>query len=138
MTLADARAAILTSLARVNVAYGQPLFNEWVLISLRSDRSAILAYEGPRAESYKKHFTLDMASMMKELAHQKLGVGDFAFATEAHGTHYDGCMRVGATSYLFCNHTQRTMTEIRQSPLWLSAQKHWVELSQAVSADPLE
>ncbi len=137
MTLAEARDAIHTALARANAAYGQPLFNEWVLVSLRADRGAILSYDGPRAESYKKQFTHDMASMMKELAGHKLVVGDFAFAAEAHGTHYDGCMRVGATSYLFCNHTQRTMTEIRQSPLWLNAQKHWVELSQTVSSDPL-
>ncbi|MDP1579838.1 MAG: hypothetical protein Q8M02_06140 [Candidatus Didemnitutus sp.] len=138
MTLADARVAILSSLARVNAAYGQPLFNEWVLVALRADRGSILAYDGPRAESYQKQFRLDMASMMKELASQKLGIGDFVFAAEAHGSHYDSCMRIGATSYLFCNHTQRTMTELRQSPLWLNAQKHWVKLSQVVSADPLE
>lgn len=138
MTLDHARTAIHTALARVNSAYGQVVFNEWVLVSMRDNRGAILAYEGPRAESFKQRFTLDMAGMMKELAGQKLSVGDFAFATTAEGTNYDGCMRIGDTSYLFCNHTERTMDDIRENPLWRAAQKPWVELSQVIAANPVE
>lgn len=138
MNLVDARALVSAALGRMNAAYGETVFNEWVLVSLRSDRNAILAYEGPRPEKYKQHSTLDLASMLKELAGQKLGVGDFAFAADAAGTHYDACLRLGASSYLFCNHTLRTMTQIRQSSLWLGAQKHWVELSQKFASDPLE
>lgn len=137
MTLADARTALVATLGRMNAAYGAVVFNEWVLVSIRADNNAILAYDGPRAEKYKQHFTLDLSSMLRELATQKLGVGDFAFASDAPGTHYDACLRMGESSYLFCNHTTRTMTEIRQSPLWLAAQKHWAELSQKVAADPL-
>jgi len=137
MNLVDTRTAVTAALARMNATYGETVFNEWVLVSLRADRNAILAYEGPRPEKYKQHFTLDLASMLKELAGQKLAVGDFAFASDAAGTHYDGCLRLGESSYLFCNHTTRTMTQIRQSPLWLAAQKHWVELSQKFAADAL-
>lgn len=138
MNLADARHLVSTALARMNGAYGQTVFDEWVLVSIRADRGAILAYEGPRAETYKKQFTFDIASMLRELAGQKLSVGDFAFAADAHGTHYDGCMRLGESSYLFCNHTQRTMLEIRQSATWLAAQKAWVELGARFAGDPLE
>jgi hypothetical protein len=138
MNLADARTVVSATLARMNSAYGDTVFNEWVLVSIRADRGAILAYEGPRPEKYKQHFTLDLSSMLKELAGQKLGVGDFAFAADAAGTHYDACLRLGDTSYLFCNHTTRTMTQIRQSPLWLAAQKHWAELSQKFAGDSLE
>jgi hypothetical protein len=138
MNLVDARAAVSAALSRMHAVYGETVFNEWVLVSLRADRNAILAYDGPRPEKYKQHFTLDLASMLKELAGQKLGVGDFAFAADATGTHYDACMRLGESSYLFCNHTTRTMAQIRLSPLWLSAQKHWVELSQKFATDPLE
>lgn len=138
MNLSDARTTVLNALGRMNSVYGQVLFNEWVLVSLRAQRGAILAYEGPRGERYKQQFTVDVASLLKELADQKLGVGDFAFASEAHGTHYDGCMRLGESSYLFCNHTARSMTEIRQNPAWLAAQKPWMELSQKFVADPLE
>ena len=138
MNLADARPVIVSAFSRMNAAYGEPVFNEWVLVSIRSDRGAIMAYDGPRAEKYKQQFTLDLSSMLKELAGQKLGVGDFAFASDAVGTHYDACLRLGETSYLFANHITRTMAEIRQSPLWLAAQKPWVELSQKFGADPLE
>lgn len=138
MNLADARTAVITALGRMNAAYGQPVFNEWVLVSLRADRGAILGYEGPRAESYRQKFTSDIASMLQELAGQKLSVGDFAFAVSAHGTHYDACLRLGESSYLFCNHTTRSMAEIRQSTVWLAAQKVWVGLSQQFAADPLE
>lgn len=137
MNLVDARSLVSAAMARMNATYGEPVFNEWVLVSLRADQNAILAYDGPRADKYKQHFTLDLASMLKELAGQKLGVGDFAFASDAIGTHYDGCLRLGESSYLFCNHTTRTMTQIRQSPLWLAAQKHWVELSQKFATDAL-
>jgi hypothetical protein len=138
MNLADARSLIAAAMGRMNAAYGQPVFNEWVLVSIRADRGAIMAYEGPRAEKYKQQFTLDLGSMLKELAGQKLGVGDFAFASDAAGTHYDACLRLGDSSYLFANHITRTMTEIRDNPLWLNAQKAWVELSHKFAGDPLE
>lgn len=138
MNLNDARTLVATTLARMNTAFGQTVFDEWVLVSLRADRGAILAYEGPRAETYKRQFTFDLASMLREIANQKLSVGDFAFAATAHGTHYDGCMRLGDSSYLFCNHTQRTMTDIRQSATWLAAQKAWAEMGGKFAADPLE
>lgn len=138
MNLAAARNAVASALTKMNLIYGQPVFNEWVLVSLRADRGAILAYDGPRAESYKQQFTFDVASLLHELASQKLSVGDFAFAIAAHGTHYDACLRLGDSSYLFCNHTTRTMVDIRASTTWLAAQKPWVELSQKFAADPLE
>jgi hypothetical protein len=138
MNLADAHSTVSATLARMNSAFGQPVFNEWVLVSLRADRGAILAYEGPRADSYKKQFTFDIASLLREIASQKLSVGDFAFAAAAHGTHYDACMRLGESSYLFCNHTERTMSEIRQSATWLSAQKSWAEMGARFAGDPLE
>lgn len=138
MILADARTAIQNALARMQAAYAQPVFDEWVLVSLQPEHSAILAYSGPRAESYKRQFTLDLASMLTELAGQKLSVGDFAFAAQAPGTHYDACLRTGEFSYLFCNHTSKTMADIRQSPRWRETQVRFVELCDKFRADALE
>ncbi|MFI5335946.1 MAG: hypothetical protein ACHQ5A_04135, partial [Opitutales bacterium] len=137
-TLADARTAIIAALGRMNAAYAAIVFDEWVLVSLKPERGAILAYQGPRAETYKKQFTLDLASMLAEMAGQKLSVGDFAFAAEAKGTHYDACLRLGDSSYLFCNHTTKTMTDIRLSPRWRDAQVPFAALSEKFRADPLE
>jgi hypothetical protein len=138
MTLDDARTAILAALGRMNAAYTQPVFDEWVLVSLKADRGAILAYHGPRAESYKKTFTADIQPLRSEVAEQKLAVGDFAFVAAATGSKHDACMRIGAAGFLFCNHTVKSMAEIRQSPLWRVAQKPFVELSDKFRADPLE
>ena len=59
-------------------------------------------------------------------------------ASDAAGTHYDGCLRLGEASYLFCNHLTRTMTEIRANPAWLTAQRPWAELAARFASDPLE
>lgn len=122
----------------MNAAYKETLFDEWVLVSLRTDRGSILSYSGPRAESYKKRFSADVQPLRNELDGQKLGIGDFAFVNGATGTQHDACMRLGDSSYLFCNHTASTMDDIRANPLWREAQKPFVELSEKFRADPLE
>lgn len=137
MQLADARVLVAQALARMAAAYGEPVFTEWVLVSLRPSGGAIMAYDGPRPEKYKQHFQRDLQSMVAELAGHKLGVGDFLFASDAAGSHYDGCLRLGEGSYLFCNHLTRTMTEIRANPAWLAAQRPWAELAARFAADPL-
>lgn len=138
MHLEDARSAIIAALARMNALYQAPLFDEWVLASLKPGRGAVLAYQGPRVESYKVEFQRDLEPLRRELAEQKLGVGDFAFATGAAGRGYDACLRLGESSYLFCNHTTKSMGDLRQSARWLEAQKAWVALSHQFAVDPLE
>jgi hypothetical protein len=69
---------------------------------------------------------------------KRLAAGDFEFAPEAAGTHFDVCLRLGATGYLIGNHTGKSMAEIRKDPRWLQAQKAFVELSNKFRADPLE
>jgi hypothetical protein len=138
MTLDDARNATLATFGRMNAAYHQVVFDEWVLVSIKPDRSAILAYHGPRGESFKQTFATDILPLRAELAEQKLAVGDFAFAAGGAGTKHDACMRVGEAGFLFCNHTIKSMAEIRENPLWREAQKPFVELSSKFRADPLE
>jgi len=137
MTLADARPVILAALGRMNAAYAAPVFDEWVLVAFKPERGTLLAYEGPRPDTYKPQFTGDLLAMREELAGQKLGVGDFAFAAGAAGTQYDACLRLGDNSYLFLNHTARTMGDIRQNPRWREAQVHFAALSEKFRNDPL-
>jgi hypothetical protein len=138
MNLADARTAILATLSRMNAAYGQIVFDEWVLVKLAREQGAILSYQGPRAESYQRQFKSDVAPLQIELGQRLLAVGDFAFVTDAVGTRHDACLRLGEAAYLFCNHTAKTMAEIRAEPLWLQAQKPFVDLSTKFRTDPLE
>ena len=138
MTLADARTAITAALDRMNAAYAGTVFDEWVLVSVKAERSTILVYTGPRSDKFKQSFTADIQPLRSELANQKLAVGDFAFAASAAGTKHDACLRTGETSFLFCNHTAKTIQDIRANPRWLEAQKPFVQLSDLFRANPLE
>lgn len=137
MHLADARTAVIQALGRMSALYRQPVFNEWVLVKLAQEQGAILAYEGPRADSYQTRFKADIAPLRAELDQRRLAVGDFEFVATAHGTHFDACLRLGAGAYLFCNHTTKSMIDIRRDPLWLEAQKPFLDLATKFRDDPL-
>jgi hypothetical protein len=137
MKLADARNAITSALGRMTALYSNPVFNEWILVKLSSEHNAILGYEGPRSQSYQKKFREDVVPLRAELDQWPMAVGDFAFAPEATGTHFDACVRLGPGSYLFCNNTEKSMEDIRKNPLWIDAQKPFAELSEKFRDDPL-
>ena len=138
MTLNDARTAITATLGRMNAAYAETVFDEWVLVSIKAAGSTILAYTGPRADKFKQSFKADIQPLREELANQKLGVGDFAFAPSATGTKHDACLRTGESSFLFCNNTGKTIADIRVNPLWREAQKPFVQLSDLFRTNPVE
>jgi hypothetical protein len=138
MNLDAARTAIIPALGRMNALFNKPLFDEWVLVKLAAEQGAILAYSGPRAETYQRKFKDDLALLRAELGRQQLAVGDFAFVHDATGTRFDACLRLGSAAYLFCNHTGKSMADIRQDPLWLEAQKPFAMLSELFRNDPLE
>lgn len=137
MNLDTARTTVIQALGRMKAAYHQPVFDEWVLVKLASEAGAVLAYDGPRADTYQARFKSDIAPLQTEMEARKMAVGDFEFAHGAHGTHFDACIRLGPVSYLFCNHTTKSMDEIRKDRLWLEAQKPFVELSTKFRSDPL-
>jgi len=138
MKLDAARSLVADALQRMNALYHETVFDEWVVVSFQAGRGGILAYDGPRAESYQRRFADDVAPLRSEMAGKHLAAGDFEFALDATGTHYDACLRVGRASYLICNNTAKSMAEIRKSPDWLQAQKPFVDLSEQLRADPLE
>jgi hypothetical protein len=138
MNLDTARSAVIAALARMNSLYNKPVFDEWVLVKLAAEQGAILAYTGPRAEGYQRKFKDDIVPLRAELDERHLGVGDFAFVTDAGGTRFDACIRLGQAAYLFCNNTEKSMAQIRSDPLWREAQAPFVELSERFRTDPLE
>ncbi|HTX65313.1 MAG TPA: hypothetical protein VMD31_06060 [Opitutaceae bacterium] len=137
MKLEPAKAAITAALGRMNALYQKTVFDEWVLVSLQDERGSLLAYHGPRPENYRRHFAEDIAPLRAEMTGKRLAVGDFEFAPEAAGTGFDACIRTGEAAYLLCNHTGRSMAEIRADPRWLQAQKAFVELGDKFRRDPL-
>ncbi len=138
MTLEAAQTLIAAAFAKMNALYNQTVFDEWVLVSLPAGQASILDYHGPRVERYRREFVTDVGPLRKEMAGKKMQVGDFEFAPEAAGTRYDVCLRLGASSYLFGNHTGKSIAEIRRDPRWLQAQRALFELSEKFRADPLD
>jgi hypothetical protein len=138
MNLVTAESLITTALGRMNALYSQTVFDEWVVLSLQTGRGGILAYHGPRAESFQRRLAADVEPLRAEMEGKHLAVGDFEFAPAAAGTRFDACLRIGQASYLICNHTGKSMTEIRQDPRWLHAQRPFVDLSGKFRTDSLE
>lgn len=136
MDLATARQHIETSFARMDAVYRQPLFDEWAILSAAA-KPGVLAYSGPRSAHFRQELPNDAEPLLAILAGRELAPGDFDFATEAGGTHYDACLKLGASTFLVCNHTTRAMAEIRTDPKWLKAQPIFFELSEKFRADPL-
>ena len=136
MDLAAARPHIAAALARLNAAYGQPVFDEWAVLGIGGH--GVLAYIGPRPDSFRREMPRDAVPLRAEAAGQPGGIGDLVFALEAEGTRYDAFMRLGAATYLVCNHTTKSMAEIRANPSWLKAQAALFELGEKFRADPLD
>ncbi|MDD3180706.1 MAG: hypothetical protein PHQ04_10185 [Opitutaceae bacterium] len=121
----------------MNAIHGTPVFDEWIMISMRPNGGNILCYEGPRAESYQRQFLRDIQPLRAGMADRTHATGDFDFQLQAPGTRYDACMRIGDAAWLVCNNTARTMTDICQEPRWKETQKVFVTLSEKVRVDPL-
>jgi hypothetical protein len=137
MKLDAARTLIAEVFGRMDALYHAVLFDEWVVVSLQSGRSRILAYSGPRGENYQQRFATDVGPLRSGMKGKQMAIGDFEFTPDGMGTRYDACLRLGAASYLICNHTVESMAQIRQNPNWIEAQKPFVELSERFRADPL-
>ena len=137
MKLDAAKILIAEVFERMDALYQATVFDEWVVVSLHSGRSRILAYSGPRRESYQQQFSTDVGPLRSEMKGKQMAIGDFEFTPDGMGTRYDACLRMGLASYLICNHTTQSMAQIRQSPNWIEAQKPFVELSEKLRTDPL-
>ncbi|MDI1318648.1 MAG: hypothetical protein PSW75_00445 [bacterium] len=138
MNLDTARTTVIAALGRMDSLYNKPVFDEWVLFKLAKEQGVILAYSGPRTDSYQKKFRDDIVPLRAEIAQRKLAVGDFAFVDNAEGTGFDACIRLGPAAYLFCNNIAKSMADLRKDPLWREAQKPFAQVSELFRQDPLE
>ena len=117
--------------------YGSPVFDEWMILTQGGESGGVPAYEGPRSETFRRQLVTDAAPLRALTENSSLEIGDFEFAQEATGSRHDVVMRVGAASYLVCNHTAKSMAEIRADPRWRKAQAAFFELSEKFRGDPL-
>jgi hypothetical protein len=137
MDLATARKEIQSALERSRTAYGEPVFDEWAIISGGENRG-IRAYTGPRSESFHKQFRDDVEPLRASVSGRELNEGDIEFTPQASGPKHDALIKLSATSYLVLNHTKKTTDDLRSSPRWLAVQAILFDLSEKFRASPLE
>jgi len=137
MTLDDIREKIKTCADQMDSRYGSTVFDEWVVVSLEHNRARILHYTGPRNDEFLKNFVADLGALRTALLDAKYGPGDFEFSRHGTGTRIEAFMVLGPGLYLICNHTRESMDTIARNPRWLNAQVPFVELAEAVRANPL-
>jgi hypothetical protein len=137
MHLETARQNIEAAMDRMRACYLQPVFDEWAILSLSGKSGGVIAYQGPRAETFRRRLPEDAEPLRAITAGKDFAEGDIEFVPDAADTRYDAFMKVGPTSYLIFNHTVKTMTQIRADSKWLGAQAVLFELSEKFRADPL-
>ena len=137
MNLDETMNVVRSCAKQMNAQYGQPVFDEWVVISLLQNQARILGYVGPRNDAFLRSFADDLAPLRAALLHGKYQAGDFEFARHGTGTKFEAFMTLGDGVYLLCNNTQSTMDEIAKNPKWLSAQVPFAELADSVRSNSL-
>lgn len=123
--------------SQMNERYGQTVFDEWAIVSLRHHLARVIAYIGPRNDDFLRTFVNDLAPLRAGLLDMKYGPGDFEFARHGVGTAFESFMVLGEGLYLVCNNTTSSMNEIAKNPRWLNAQVPFAELSDKVRSSPL-
>lgn len=137
MNLEEAIAAIKAKTERMNALYGSVVFDEWAIVSFKNKTGRVLNYHGLRKENFQKNFGSDVEMLKSELLTTKHETGDFEFARDGSGTHFDAFMALGEELYLVCNSTTQSMNEITKDSRWFSAQIPFAELTEIFRASPV-
>ncbi len=137
MTLDELCKKIKNCAGWMNARYGGIVFDEWAVVSLAENKARVLFYTGPRNDEFLQNFVEDLGPLRAELTSANYGTGDFEFSRNACGTRIESFLVVGAGLFLVCNNTQSSMDAIAKNPRWLEAQVPFVELAEAVRANPL-
>ena len=137
MDLETARRHIYSALERMRACYLQVVFDEWAILAVAVKPGGVVAYAGPRAETFRRQLPRDAEPLRAITAGKHFAEGDIEFVPDAADTHYDAFMKTGPASYLVLNHTVKTMNEIRADAKWLAAQGVLFELSEKFREDPL-
>jgi hypothetical protein len=137
MNLVETMNAVRSCATQMNAQYGQPVFDEWAVVSLLQQQARVLGYVGPRNDEFLKSFADDLAPLRMALLNGQYQAGDFEFARNSTGTKFEAFMTLGEGLYLICNNTQSTMDDIAKNPKWLRAQEPFAALSDKVRSSPM-
>jgi hypothetical protein len=137
MTITEATSLVRTCADQMNVRYQNVVFDEWAIVSLARGKQTVLAYSGPRKESFEKQFFADAGTLRTGLFYQNLYPGDFEFAHDGVGTGFESFTVLGPNLYLIWNNTGNSMDGIAKDPRWLGAQVPFANLSDRFRSDPV-
>lgn len=137
MNLETAKPRIETALKNLEIAIGEPVFDEWALVAKSSKGWKLEAYGGSRKGEFMADFGKDIAALRETLDPENIQVGDFAFSHEGYGSGFDAHMCVGTDKLILFNNTEKSTGEITANPRWTNAQVHFSNLLEAFIADPL-
>jgi hypothetical protein len=137
MNFNDALFRIEECLERMKGLYGEPMFNEWLIIDFREDQGKALYYSGPRSNEFDSKFRSDMDGLKGLFTEHDYQPGNFEFARLSVSTRYDAVITIAPRIYLVFNHTTMGMFQIRQKQGWINALVPFLELADKFQRDPL-
>ena len=137
MNLSTACRHLNTCRERMDVLYQKPVFDEWVVLLLKEGAAKVVFYSGTRPEAFLEELHADSALLYAAMDGRHYEIGDFEFVQEAKGPRFDACIRAGLETYVICNNTYGTITDLRADPRWREAQKPFVDLTEVFRSDPL-
>jgi len=138
MKLADARKLIQLCLIDADAAYGDTLFDEWMIVWMAGHHRDIVHYSGPRFDK-AADFQADMQPLKQSFEGRSYHVGDLEFARDGEGTGFDAILMAGVGAYVIFNHTEKCLLRIsHNSAQWRQAQIPLVKLADAFGRDPLQ
>jgi hypothetical protein len=138
MNLNDAIFQIDSTLERIKSLYGEPMFDEWLIIDFREAQGKALYYSGPRTNEFDIKFRADMEGFKGLFTDHDYQPGNFEFARLSVSTRYDAAVTIAPRVYLVLNHTSKGMFQIRQKKEWSQALLPFLELADKFQRDPLK
>lgn len=137
MNLDTAKTRVETALQNMEIAVGEPVFNEWAIVEKSSNGWKLVEYGGSRKEAFIADFSKDIAALRETLDPDHIQAGDFAFSHEGFGSGFDAHMVAGIDKLVLFNNTEKNTDQITCNPKWMNAQIHFSTLLEAFIADPL-
>ncbi len=138
MNLDAAIARIRKSFAKMNEAYGRPVFDELLIVSRSADAVNLLYYDGPREATIMDSLADETIALRQDASTLNPNAGEFDFTREGVGSEFDAYICLGKDHFLLCNNTRKSMEEVTVDPSWLAAQGEFLNASQWFAVDPLE
>jgi hypothetical protein len=128
---------IRTAFVRMDAFYGRAVFDEWAVLSIEGSKISVLAYEGPRAESFTRDLHKDLVQLRNDTEGERRDAGAFGFTRSAGGQAIDAYIVLGPSLYLICNNTDQSVSELALDPHWRKAQVPFADLAELFRHHPM-